>query len=107
MREADDDDLKMQEKAVQAVKEFAKQVSQYYNSKGLTEGFDSYQRVLVLENGDKDAVLDYISTSKQIDLLERLWFKTMTKLHFDRGDYKLPRVLKQMRAQNADVKAFA
>jgi len=63
-----------------------------------------------------NSILDYISTSKQMQLLqnfyettldalrdaknERLWFKTMTKLgklYFDRGDYaKLSRILKQL-----------
>merc|ERR1712088_941127 len=64
-----------------------------------------------------NSILDYISTSKQMELLqnfyettldalkdaknERLWFKTMTKLgklYFDREDYgKLSRILKQLR----------
>jgi len=63
-----------------------------------------------------NSILDYISTSKQMQLLqdfyettldalrdaknERLWFKTMTKLgklYFDREDYaKLSRILKQL-----------
>ncbi|XP_033749123.1 COP9 signalosome complex subunit 2 [Pecten maximus] len=63
-----------------------------------------------------NSILDYISTSKQMELLqdfyettldalkeaknERLWFKTNTKLgklYFDRGDYsKLQRILKQL-----------
>lgn len=63
-----------------------------------------------------NSILDYISTSKQMELLqdfyettldalkdaknERLWFKTMTKLgklYFDREDYgKLSRILKQL-----------
>jgi len=63
-----------------------------------------------------NSILDYISTSKQMELLqdfyettldalrdaknERLWFKTMTKLgklYFDRGEYgKLSRILKQL-----------
>ena len=65
-----------------------------------------------------NSILDYISTSKQMELLqdfyettlealrdaknERLWFKTMTKLgklYFDRGEYsKLSRILKQLHA---------
>jgi len=145
--------------------------NQYYNSKALKDenpaaALDSFQRVLVLENGDKgewgfnalkqmikinfrlqnyeemmerykllltyiksavtrnhseksiNSILDYMSTSKQMELLqdfyettlealrdaknERLWFKTMTKLgklYFDREDYtKLSRVLKQLHA---------
>ncbi len=64
-----------------------------------------------------NAILDYISTSKQMDLLqrfyettldalrdaknERLWFKTNTKLgklYFDRTEYtKLQKILKQLR----------
>ena len=63
-----------------------------------------------------NSILDYISTSKQMELLqdfyettlealkeaknERLWFKTNTKLgklYFDRGDYsKLQKILKQL-----------
>ncbi|KAI0223793.1 COP9 signalosome complex subunit 2 [Lamellibrachia satsuma] len=63
-----------------------------------------------------NAILDYISTSKQMELLQnfyettldalqeakndRLWFKTNTKLgklHFDRGEYaKLQKILKQL-----------
>ncbi|WAR00786.1 CSN2-like protein [Mya arenaria] len=63
-----------------------------------------------------NSILDYISTSKQMELLqnfyettldalkeaknERLWFKTNTKLgklYFDRGDFnKLQRILKQL-----------
>jgi len=63
-----------------------------------------------------NSILDYISTSKQMELLqdfyettlealrdaknERLWFKTMTKLgklYFDRGEYgRLSRILKQL-----------
>lgn len=65
-----------------------------------------------------NSILDYISTSKQMELLqdfyettldalrdarnERLWFKTMTKLgklYFDRAEYgKLARVLKKLHA---------
>merc|ERR1719447_1658629 len=64
-----------------------------------------------------NSILDYISTSKQMELLqsfyettldalrdaknERLWFKTMTKLgklYFDREEFnKLARILKQLR----------
>jgi len=64
-----------------------------------------------------NSILDYISTSKQMELLqnfyettldalrdaknERLWFKTMTKLgklYFDREEYnRLARILKQLR----------
>merc|ERR1711970_1145782 len=64
-----------------------------------------------------NSILDYISTSKQMDLLqefyettldalrdaknERLWFKTMTKLgklYFDREEFnRLARILKQLR----------
>jgi len=64
-----------------------------------------------------NSILDYISTSKQMELLqnfyettlealrdaknERLWFKTMTKLgklYFDREEFnRLARVLKQLR----------
>ena len=64
-----------------------------------------------------NSILDYISTSKQMGLLqnfyettldalrdaknERLWFKTMTKLgklYFDREEFnKLARILKQLR----------
>nr|CAG4649249.1 EOG090X04DO [Scapholeberis mucronata]SVE93553.1 EOG090X04DO [Scapholeberis mucronata] len=63
-----------------------------------------------------NSILDYISTSKQMELLQdfyettlealkdakndRLWFKTnskLGKLYFDRGDYnKLSRILKQL-----------
>lgn len=63
-----------------------------------------------------NSILDYISTSKQMELLqdfyettldalkeaknERLWFKTNTKLgklYYDRGDYpRLQRILKQL-----------
>ncbi|KAK7115996.1 hypothetical protein V1264_001755 [Littorina saxatilis] len=63
-----------------------------------------------------NSILDYISTSKQMELLqdfyettlealkeaknERLWFKTNTKLgklYFDRGDFnRLQRILKQL-----------
>lgn len=63
-----------------------------------------------------NSILDYISTSKQMELLQdfyettldalkdakndRLWFKTnskLGKLYFDRGDYnKLARILKQL-----------
>ncbi|XP_050400713.1 COP9 signalosome complex subunit 2 [Patella vulgata] len=63
-----------------------------------------------------NSILDYISTSKQMELLqnfyettldalkeaknERLWFKTNTKLgklYYDRGDYtKLQKILKQL-----------
>jgi len=63
-----------------------------------------------------NSILDYISTSKQMELLQnfyettlealkdakndRLWFKTNTKLgklYFDRGDYgKLQKILKQL-----------
>ncbi|KAL5004055.1 hypothetical protein ScPMuIL_017511 [Solemya velum] len=63
-----------------------------------------------------NSILDYISTSKQMELLqnfyettlealkeaknERLWFKTNTKLgklYFDRGEYaKLQKILKQL-----------
>uniref|UniRef100_A0A0N5AFY3 COP9 signalosome complex subunit 2 n=1 Tax=Syphacia muris TaxID=451379 RepID=A0A0N5AFY3_9BILA len=65
-----------------------------------------------------NAILDYISTSKQMDLLqtfyettlealkvaknERLWFKTNTKLgklYFDRKEFtKLEKIVKQLRA---------
>jgi len=64
-----------------------------------------------------NSILDYISTSQQMELLqnfyettldalrdaknERLWFKTMSKLgklYFDRGEYnRLARILKQLR----------
>merc|ERR1711936_916022 len=64
-----------------------------------------------------NSILDYISTSKQMELLqdfyettldalrdaknERLWFKTMTKLgklYFDREEFnRLARILKQLR----------
>jgi len=64
-----------------------------------------------------NSILDYISTSQQMELLqnfyettldalrdaknERLWFKTMTKLgklYFDRGEYnRLARIMKQLR----------
>jgi COP9 signalosome complex subunit 2 len=64
-----------------------------------------------------NSILDYISTSKQMELLqefyettldalkdarnERLWFKTNTKLgklYFDRGEFgRLARILKQLR----------
>lgn len=69
-----------------------------------------------------NSILDYISTSKQMDLLqqfyettlealkdsknERLWFKTNTKLgklYFDRREFgKLEKVLKQLRASCKD-----
>lgn len=65
-----------------------------------------------------NSILDYISTSKQMELLqnfyettlealrdaknERLWFKTMTKLgklYYDREEFnKLARILKQLRS---------
>jgi len=65
-----------------------------------------------------NSILDYISTSKQMELLqnfyettldalrdaknERLWFKTMTKLgklYFDREEFnRLARILKQLRS---------
>ena len=64
-----------------------------------------------------NSILDYISTSKQLELFqnfyettldalrdaknERLWFKTMTKLgklYFDREEFnRLARILKQLR----------
>lgn len=69
-----------------------------------------------------NSILDYISTSKQMDLLqqfyevtldalkdarnERLWFKTQTKLgklYFDRGDYtRLQKVLRNLRQSCQD-----
>lgn len=81
----------------------------------------SYIKTAVTKNYSEksiNAILDYISTSKQMDLLqkfyettldalkdaknERLWFKTNTKLgklYFDRREFgKLEKIVKQLRS---------